>query len=642
MKTKILSGLIVIFILLMSLSVFADEWDGPGDECGIDSPCGVCGYTVAGPHGTCPCQDPCSQCTDNDDDNYWGGNPDYCTDCNDANPGIHPGVVEACNGVDDNCNGQIDETADWGVCGTNEGVCTTGTYSCTSGNLICEGANMGSEEVYDGLDNDCDGIIDNGFTDYITTSYDYDSAYSYTFVTNERQITTKTKSDRFGNLVEILEDFQGADQSKATYEYDLMGRLKKIRNYLDGGEILETTNTYNKLGQIVSEDHPDTGLTTFTYDLSGNVIKSVDGEGRTIFREYDNLNRITKVKWVMGGENVTYVQYFYDGDAPCINTENAIGKLCRIVDLFGEGSIDFLYDQRGRIVQEDREVEGANYVTVYTYDNAGRLKTMTYPSGKMLGYDYNVLSQLERVYVDNNKNYAYDSSDRIIVDGYEYEDTGVIKQFTYGNGIETSYSYNLRNWLTSISSAVVQRSYTYDVIGNLETIHKSGDLFASFMYDRLDRVKNVDSNVLGDQTYSYDDFGNRQSLVVDYNDERPDVSRSYTYEYETSNIDSVQLKSTSDIGIDFTYDNVGNLETDPAGYVYHYNFHNQLIQADFPDGSQEFYFYDYLGNRIKKIDNTGKTILYLYDLNSQLIEEIEATDLTILADDSYLGPGATE
>jgi uncharacterized protein (TIGR02145 family) len=31
-------------------------------------------------------------------------------DCNDTNAFIHPGVAEICNGIDDNCNGTIDET----------------------------------------------------------------------------------------------------------------------------------------------------------------------------------------------------------------------------------------------------------------------------------------------------------------------------------------------------------------------------------------------------------------------------------------------------------------------------------------------------------------------------------------------------
>ena len=46
-----------------------------------------------------------SAATDGDADGYR-----WCDECDDANPAVHPGAAEICgNGIDDNCNGQIDE-----------------------------------------------------------------------------------------------------------------------------------------------------------------------------------------------------------------------------------------------------------------------------------------------------------------------------------------------------------------------------------------------------------------------------------------------------------------------------------------------------------------------------------------------------
>ena len=46
-----------------------------------------------------------ADCTDHDGDGF-----SECTgDCDDTNPAIHPGAVEICNHLDDNCDGRIDE-----------------------------------------------------------------------------------------------------------------------------------------------------------------------------------------------------------------------------------------------------------------------------------------------------------------------------------------------------------------------------------------------------------------------------------------------------------------------------------------------------------------------------------------------------
>ncbi len=53
-------------------------------------------------------------CVDNDGDLYGDPASIYCSrlgrDCDDTDPAVHPGAVGSCdNGIDDNCNGQIDE-----------------------------------------------------------------------------------------------------------------------------------------------------------------------------------------------------------------------------------------------------------------------------------------------------------------------------------------------------------------------------------------------------------------------------------------------------------------------------------------------------------------------------------------------------
>ena len=75
------------------------------------------------------------------------------TDCDDAEPTIHPGAAEQCNQLDDDCDGIVDEDTDmdedhdgWNAC---QGDCDD----------LDPDVHPGADEHCDGKDNDCDGEL---------------------------------------------------------------------------------------------------------------------------------------------------------------------------------------------------------------------------------------------------------------------------------------------------------------------------------------------------------------------------------------------------------------------------------------------------------------------------------------------------
>ena len=86
------------------------------------------------------------------------------TDCEPTDPEIYPDARPdaACDGIDEDCDGVLDEDYPVAACDTGvPGVCAPGTRECVAAEEVCLGPAPGVETC-NGLDDDCDGELDEG------------------------------------------------------------------------------------------------------------------------------------------------------------------------------------------------------------------------------------------------------------------------------------------------------------------------------------------------------------------------------------------------------------------------------------------------------------------------------------------------
>jgi YD repeat-containing protein len=438
-----------------------------------------------------------------------------------------------------------------------------------------EGADIGTEFTYDALGR----IVQETNTgDQSARTRDYDDTSNSVTVRDEANRATVLTYRGFGHpddarLVRVVD----ANQQEWNYAYDAIGNLAQV--------LTPTGHTrtwvWNTSGLLDSETHPESGTVLYSqYDAAGVLTRKVDAKGTTFVYQHDDNDRITRIT---AGSRVTSFGYELGSDNR-VSTSN------------GSVSTSFGYDASGRLVHR-RDIIGA-YVfdSRYTYDGNDQLVAVTYPSGRIVGYERgDSEGRITRVFeTAAGRDYAF---------GVTYHASGALATYTAGNAVATAVTFDPgRYWVRSIGAGPLQLTYGgYDGVGNVGAIGDSRPgMGETFTYDWLHRLATA-AGPYGSAGYAYDAHGNRQT----------NGNGTYVYDPDT-------LRLMAQNGVPFTYDQNGNL-TNTSSATYTYTPENWLAAATL-DGNSATYLYDADGWRARKAV-TGDTTLYLRGPSGELLTE---------------------
>jgi len=410
------------------------------------------------------------------------------------------------------------------------------------------------------------------------TQTNYDSLNSPTGVTDPNGKTTGYQYDALSRLVAVIQP--GSITTGLAYDSD--NNLKGVTDANSNATVYK----YDDLGRVSQTISPDTGTTTYAYDPAGNLKTRTDAKGTTVSYSYDALNRLTKIDFPAD----TDIAYGYD------SCPNGKGRLCLVTDQ--SGSTVYEYTKKGQIAKETRIIDGVNYVTQYTYTMNGNVRTVTYPSGRVITYNY-----------ANNSVTGVLNNGASLASTISYLPFGGMTNLTFGNGLTRTLSYDNQYRISTIQAGSLQNlGYGYDANGNVTSMVNNLDntKSKSYTYDSLNRLE-TGTGPWGTITWTYDPVGNRLTQV--------DGSGTSAYAYQSG---SNRLSNiTGPNPASFGYDENGNTTTE-NGKSFTYNQNQRLIRA--AAGQVGDYIYNAIGQRVKKMVS-GVTTHFVFDQNGQLSYE---------------------
>ncbi|GAA3644072.1 polymorphic toxin-type HINT domain-containing protein [Lentzea roselyniae] len=479
-----------------------------------------------------------------------------------------------------------------------------------------------------------------------TTNYTYDEAGRLVSVaaptvqveTNGVAVSSRpivhTGFDTFGGVTE----HKDANGNISKQAYDKLGRTIRVESpeYTKPGSSSAsravTLTEYTPLGDVRKITNPRGAVTEFSYDQQRRLLAAYQADASVAGR--------TSGSWL----------YSY----------TRTGERLSVTDPTG-ARVETTYDDLGRAVtstQLERYPTPSAFTTKMTYDDGGRLTTVTSPSNEVTTFGYDTLGQ--RVSSTDPAGVVtklgYDSIGRQnrVSDGlnrttFQTFDTAGRPATQYSLDASETLLRSTRNHYDRAGNVVKTTdplnratTFTYDamnrVIGQVEPVAEGRSITTSFGYDAMGNLSRFTDGRGNAMTYRTNSLGLPESVIEPPTEAHPDaadrtwttaydlagnaervvqpggVTRTLTYDYlNRVTAETGEGAEASTASKALGYDAAGRLTSfnAPGGTnTLTYNDRGALLSATGPSGGSQF-VYDETGRLTQQVDASG-TARYTY------------------------------
>lgn len=478
------------------------------------------------------------------------------------------------------------------------------------------------------------------------------------------QVAVKTAEyDRRGLQVTSTLDAGGINAVTQAI-YDAFGRLSSSQDA--NGNI--RTQTYDRLGRMISATDPQTPARTSSYDAFGRVLTQTDALGKTTTYAYDDATRsvvvttpegitVSTVQTRLGQTQSvtdglgTTTSYAYDKNGSLLSTTTPLtttssaydraGRLVETTDANGN-KVELAYDAANRVLSRTVDPLGLAIRTEYTYDAKGQQISVKDPNGTTTQMVFDLKGQLKQQIVD--------PTGLNLVTAYDYDKRGNVVSVTDPNGTLTTYTFDKLGRRTQEvldpTGLNLRKSYEYDKNGNVTRSVDGNSQATRYTYDANDRLVFTLDATGAVQESIYDAEG--RTVTTHRYGRQIDVSglgnaltdsdiRARLLTATTQSPDAVQHFFYDDDGrVKATMDGAGALVTykrDGLGHVVEQTAYVDKIAGAVTPGTvptpawgadsiRTYTVYDQLGRARYSVDGTGAVISQRYDANGNVIERV--------------------